>query len=213
MKRMISLSAVLLAFGFVGAAADPSPTRQARSVPAFHAIDLAGVIEVEVTIGKPASVEVTGDAALFDKVITTVKDGVLVVDTRLSHHDQRGRHQLKALVTTPSLTSLAVSGAGDIKVAGIANDDLTLTVPGVGAITATGSTSVLHVKVGGAGEVAAKDLAAKDATVEVSGTGDATVRATQSLDARISGAGSIEVHGRPARIKKSVTGVGDIRIR
>jgi hypothetical protein len=33
-----------------------------RTVPAFHAIEVAGVIAVDVTVGKAASVKVTGDA-------------------------------------------------------------------------------------------------------------------------------------------------------
>jgi hypothetical protein len=127
------------------------------------------------------------------EVITTVKNGVLVIDTKFPQHDRHGHHHLKALVTAPDLTSIAISGTGAMKVTGITNDRLSISVPGTG-------------------EVAAKELAAKDATVEISGTGSATLRATQSLDATITGTGSIDVHGRPARVKKAVTGLGSIHI-
>jgi hypothetical protein len=178
-------------------------------VPEFHAIELAGTLEAAVTIGKPASVELTGDADLLDKVITTVKSGVLVLDTRFPEHDH-GNHHMKALVTVPDLSSIAISGTGSMKVTGIANESLAISLPGTGAVTVVGTTGALHVIVDGTGQVAAKDLAAKAVTVEVSGTGQATLRASQSLDATISGTGSIEVHGRPARVKKSVTGLGSI---
>jgi len=207
----VAAAALVLASGRVSA--DSKSASATRSVPEFHAIDLAGTLEVEVTVGKPVSVELTGDADLLDKVITTVKNGTLVIDTKFPEHDRHGHHHLKATVTAPDLTAIAISGTGAMKVTGIANDKLSISLPGTGSVTATGSTGALHVAVDGTGEVAAKELAAKDATVEVGGTGSATLRATQSLDATISGTGSIDVHGRPARVKKAVTGLGSIHIR
>jgi hypothetical protein len=207
---LAAAAALVLAAGLVNA--DSRSAGATRSVPEFHAIDLAGTLEVEVTAGKPVSVELTGDADLLDKVITTVKNGVLVIDTKFPPHDRHGHHHLKALVTAPDLTSIAISGTGAMKVTGIANDRLSISVPGTGSVTAAGSTGALHVVVDGTGEVAAKQLAAKDTTVEVSGTGSATLRATQSLDATITGTGSIDVHGHPARVKKAVTGLGSIHI-
>lgn len=199
-------------FAFAISHADPGSASAHRNVSEFHAIELAGTLQVEVAVGKPASVELTGDADLLDKVSTTVKGGVLVIDTRFPQHDH-GDHHMKAFVTAPDLSSIAISGTGAIKVTGIANDSLAISLPGTGAVTATGSTGTLHVKVDGTGQVSAKDLAARDATVEVGGTGQATLRASQSLEATITGTGSIDVHGRPARIKKSVTGLGSIHVR
>ena len=76
-----------------------------------------------------------------------------------------------------------------------------------------GSTGSLRVDVGGTGEVMAKELTAKSANVDVSGTGSATLYVTESVQADVTGTGSIEVHGKPAKVKKSVSGVGSIRIR
>jgi hypothetical protein len=183
-----------------------------RNVPRFHAIDLAGTLEVEVSVGKPASLELVGDADLLDKVITTVKDDVLVIETRFPKHDH-GHHQMKVLVTAPDLTALEISGTGAMKVTGIANEGLAISLSGTGALTAAGSTGALRVRVDGTGQVAAKDLAARTATVEVGGTGQATLRASESLDATITGTGSIDVLGHPARVRKSVSGLGSIHLR
>jgi hypothetical protein len=46
-----------------------------------HALAVPGTIKVEVTVGKAAGVELRGEADLLAKVTTTVKDGVLVLDT------------------------------------------------------------------------------------------------------------------------------------
>jgi hypothetical protein len=202
---------LLLALAAV-AHAEPTISQQ-RQVGGFHAIDLAGTMEVEVTVGKPASVEVTGDADLIDKVTTKVKDGVLVIDTPdLHHHGHRRDNHLRVIVTAPDLDALMLSGTGAMKVAGIANDRLALDLGGTGALTASGSTGALHVAVGGTGEIAGKQLMAKDVVVDVGGTGSAQLHASRSLDARISGTGSIHVSGHPSQVKRSVSGLGSIHI-
>lgn len=184
-----------------------------RSVGAFHAVDLAGTLEVDVTLGKPASVEVTGDPDLVAKVVTTVKDGVLVISTpELRNHKQRRDSHLRAFVTAPDLTALSISGTGAMKVTGIANDRLAINLGGTGALTASGTTRELVVDVGGTGEVAAKQLTARDVVVDVGGTGAARLFASRSLEARISGTGSVHVSGHPTKIKKSVSGLGSIHV-
>jgi len=207
MKRIVPLFAILLAVR--GAAAEPTTGREARTVEAFHAIELAGTLAVEVTLGKPLGVTITGEPALLDKVVTTVKDGVLVLDTRqkLPH-----RHHLRAIVTAPDLASVSLSGTGGLELSGLANDRFAISLSGTGAITASGTTGALRVTLDGTGQLAADGLAAKAVTVDMGGTGQATLRATQSLDARVSGVGSLEVHGKPATVKKLVTGVGSIHI-
>jgi hypothetical protein len=213
MKRVsswsgLSLFTILLAYGV--SHADAKQGSEARSVPAFHAIELAGTLEVDVTVGKPASVQISGDADMLGKVLTTVKDGVLVIDT---DRDLHRRHlHLRATVTTPDLTAVTLSGTGGMKVTGVANESIALSLPGTGAMTLAGSTGTLRIVVDGTGQIAAKDLAAKAAMVEVSGTGQATLRVTESLIAKVTGTGSIDVHGHPTSVKKSVSGVGSIRI-
>jgi Putative auto-transporter adhesin, head GIN domain len=210
-RASIGLGVPLFALLALGIAhAEPSAT-QSRSVGAFHAIELAGTLEVEVAIGKPASVQITGDADLLDKVTTLVKDGVLVIDT--PHKIARRNYRMRANVTVPDLTSIALSGTGAMKVSGIANENLAIYVPGTGSVTAAGSTRALRVTVDGTGQITAKDLASTTAAVDVSGTGQVKLRASESLEANISGTGAIEVIGKPARIKKSVTGTGSIQVR
>jgi hypothetical protein len=193
--------------------ASAEPASATRSVSDFQAIDLAGTLEIELTVGKPASFVLTGDAELFDKVITKVKSGVLVIETRFERDDHHGRRHLKALVTAPDLKSISITGTGAMKVTGIANESLSISVPGTGAVTVAGQTGTLRVTVDGTGEISAKNLSAKAAIVDVGGTGQATLSTTDSIEATISGTGAIDVHGKPVRVKKTVTGTGSIHIR
>jgi hypothetical protein len=203
----LSLFALMLALG--AAHADPQAS-EPRNVPAFHAVELAGTMEVDVTVGKGQSVQVSGEADLLAKVTTVVKDGVLVVDTP---RDLRRRHHLKVTVTVPELSAVSISGTGDMKISGVASERFAIALSGTGQLTVKGSTGSLRVDVGGTGEIAAKELIAKSANVDVSGTGSATLYVTESVQADVTGTGSIDVHGKPAKVKKSVSGVGSIRIR
>src|SRR5205823_10925356 len=101
----------------------------------------------------------------LDKVVTTVKDGTLVISTpELRNYKHRDIH-LHAIVTAPDLTALSISGTGAMKVTGVANDSLAVSLGGTGALTIAGSTGALRVDVGGTGEVSAKQLTAKDVFV------------------------------------------------
>ena len=211
MKRVIPLvPLVALLLAYRVSHADPQLASEARSVPEFQAIDLAGTLEVEVAIGKPASVVVSGEADLLDKITTTVKNGTLVLDTKLKNH--RNSH-LSARITVPDLTALSLSGTGQLNVSGVANTSLAVDLSGTGSIVLTGSTDAVRATLNGTGDIKAKDLIAKSATIALRGTGSASLHATQSVDARVSGTGSVNVHGHPATVKKSVSGLGSIKIR
>jgi hypothetical protein len=211
MKRAIALIVVLSSAAYDAAYADPQLVSETRSVPDFHAVDLAGVIDVYVTVGQQASVVLSGEPDAIDKVTTKVKDGVLVVATRrdLPKHTQH----LKATVTVPDVTLLSLSGVGDLKVTGIANHSLTVNLSGVGSLKVAGTTGSLRVDTSGTGDVSAKDLAAKASTVVSSGVGDTKVSASESIDATLSGVGDINIYGHPQQVRKSRSGVGDIRFR
>jgi hypothetical protein len=201
---------VLSSAAFDAAHADSQIVSEPRSVPEFQGIDLAGVIDVEVAVGRQASVTISGESDLLDKVKTEVKGGVLVISTRpkLPSHSH-----LKATVTAPDVTSLVLSGVGDLRASGISNDRLTLDLSGVGSLKAAGSTGSLRVSSSGTGDIAAQNLAAKSSTVMSSGVGDTKIQATQSADVTLSGVGDVTVYGHPQQLKKSRSGVGDIRVR
>ena len=205
LPRVIPLFALLLASRLAHADIAKEP----RSVPAFNAVDLAGVLDVEVQLGTSASVEISGEANLLDRVITKVKDGVLVISTKPKLPNNT---HLRAIVTAPDLAALTLSGVGDLRVTGIANDRLAISLTGVGALKVAGTTGNLHVGSSGTGDVSAKQLAAKSSTVMATGVGDTTLQATESLDATLTGVGDINVYGHPPQIKKSRSGVGDIHV-
>jgi hypothetical protein len=207
-SELVALVALLVAAD--RAAADPSLARESRRVPAFHAIELAGVLAAEVAVGRPASVDIVGETGLLAQVRTEVVDGVLVISTRGKLPRQ---HQLRAIIGVPDLDALGLSGTGALAAHGVHNARLAIHLAGTGAIAVDGATDALRVVLDGTGQIDAEQLAAKAVTVDVSGTGNAALRATGSLDARVTGTGSIDVEGKPARVVRHVTGVGSINVQ
>lgn len=193
-----------IALLLVSATASAAP----RDVPAFHALDLAGVIDADVTVGPAARVDITGDPDDVAKVETRVEAGVLVIRTR-----DRIRGKLHATITTPQLTGVGVSGVGTLCVTKISSASFSASLSGVGDVELSGSTRALQATVSGSGALRAKQLAAESTTVELSGAGNATVQATHSLAAAISGVGDIVAYGHPATVSKSITGVGHLAMK
>ena len=64
----------------------------------------------------------------------------------------------------------------------------------------------------GAGDVDADELKAEKATLRIAGAGGISAYVTQEVDASIAGAGGITVKGNPPVFKKSVKGIGRIKI-
>lgn len=187
-----------------------------RKVDAFSSIELTGLMAVEVRIDPATSVDVQGAPHLAKLVSTTVKNGVLVIETPRDFSkrlDGTADHKLKVVVTMPSLKSVAIRGTGEIDVAGLAQKSLDATIAGTGSMRLAGTTDKLRLSVPGTGEVRAKSLVARDVELDIPGTAEASVHATKSFEANVQGTAVVKVHGKPASVKKNVVGTAMIDVK
>jgi hypothetical protein len=203
---MICLAVTTSACGVAQAGPD---TSELRGVSAFHALDIRTVIDVDVAIGSPGKVELRGPKEWLAKLETRVDDGTLTITMT---GNQNNMPKLHAVITMPTLDGIHVSGVSRMHVATLAEKVLEVGVSGAATIDLGGRADTLVVNLSGAGEIQARELATHDATVGVSGAGNATVRATQDVDVSVSGAGTVTVIGKPANVKKHVSGVGTVRV-
>lgn len=178
-----------------------------RTLPAFTAVDLAATNEMTVQVGEPQQVLVRADDNLLDKVVTHVRDGVLVVSDGGSFST---RSPMSVIVTVPSLRSAELSGTGLLTVTGVAATTFTARLPGTGTLIVSGRSERVDASVSGDGALTLGSLFARDATITVRGTGSVTIHVTGSLDATVSGTGAIVYTGHPASVTKNVTGQGSI---
>jgi Putative auto-transporter adhesin, head GIN domain len=181
---------------------------QSRSLLPFTGVDLAGANNVMVRVGARQSVTVHADRNLLGRVTTRVQAGSLVIGT--TPGPLNAKRPMYVAVGVPSIDRLALPGAGNISVTGIDSRILTLVLPGSGTVSTTGTTTRLDVTISGTGTALLSGLIARDAKAVLSGDGSIVLTATHSVDASVSGSGTIVYGGNPALVTKAVTGSGTI---
>ena len=179
---------------------------QARSLPPFGDVDLAGANNVIVHVGMRQSVIVHADTNLLSRVTTQVRSGSLVIGA--TPGPLNAKSPMFVDVNLPSLGAVALQGSGNITVTGISGRTLTAMVQGSGTIDASGTTTRLDVTISGSGTGLLDQLIARDVSASVSGSGSIMLTATHSLNARVSDSGTILYSGNPSRHTTSVTGSG-----
>ena len=171
----------------------------------FDRIDIAGVYELDVTVGGDAySIELSGPESEMDRIEAGVEDGELTLGQRKRTRGEKRfkREGVEAVITLPALRELEISGVVDGTVKGIAAEKFTIDLSGVGDMTLEGTCDELDADVSGVGDLDAEDLICRVVDVDVSGVGDASVHATESVNADITGMGSIDIYGSPTDVKK-----------
>ena len=105
-----------------------------------------------------------------------------------------------------------ISGAGNLSIKNLQADSVDASMSGLGNLELSGKADRQSVSLSGAGNYDGGDLESGSADVRLSGLGNATVWATESLNASISGAGSIGYYGDPD-VDENVSGLGDVTRR
>ena len=173
----------------------------------FDAIELGGAFAVEVRFGDKQKVEVTVDDNLWDNLEAEVSGSTFELGWDKSCDPDE---DCKVVITMRDLKRLEVHGACDATVEDFDGDRFEFNVQGAAELDIDGKVDELEINISGAGEVSARKLKAKHVKVHISGAGEADLYASESIDARISGAGNLDDWGNPDQKKTKVSGVGSI---
>ena len=180
---------------------------ETRNVDDFTEIKFLGAGRIDVTIGEPQALELSGDDNILPLIETEVTGGKLVIKPTRAI---RTTTPLVLTITVPDVTSLQLDGAGDINITGIDNTRLSVEVAGAGNVMLNGQTENLTINLTGAGRANAENLPAGDVLVTLSGVGQVHVNAVDALDVTITGVGSVTYSGNP-EITQNITGLGSLR--
>jgi hypothetical protein len=178
-----------------------------RSVDDFTRVELAGTSKVTVHSGSPKGVVVRGDDNLLHLITTKVTGETLVISQKGDFTSQRG---IEVEVSTPSLEGVKLSGTGSLAVTGVHAERFDVDLTGTGSVDASGTAKRVDLTLSGVGNARLRQLVSADTDVVLSGTGSATVVATKSLKASLSGSGSVTYYGLPQHVKTKITGTGAI---
>jgi hypothetical protein len=81
-----------------------------RSIPEFHSLHVSGLAVVYLSQGETGKARLAVSGMPIEDVLTTVEGGVLTVTTRGQHNGE----SIKVYVSSPSLQSISVDGAGQL---------------------------------------------------------------------------------------------------
>lgn len=183
----------------------------------FDQIIVSGVIDAEFVQGEFAPISIQADENLFDH-ITVEKVGNAL---KLSSKNISKATVLKAVVTLPELSKIAISGASGantrttfkgknliIDISGASDceldvdyDDIYSSVRGASSLDLSGNCKEYKSKVSGASDLHADNLISKDVYLEVSGASDANVHATDLLIYDVSEASDVDFNHSPSPTK------------
>lgn len=234
-KKRLVLALLLLAAIVSVTACDVSFTRgsgdlitETREVSGFDSIDLSGFGEVNVTQGGGESLTIETDDNVMEHVKAEVSGGTLnlgfedgvnaVLPTRLvftvgvdelTSVSISGSGDIESEMIVTDRFDATISGSGDVQIPELTADAVEARISGAGEIDLGGEAADQNVNIGGSGSYRGGDLRGETVKVTIGGSGNATVWATDSLETNISGSGSVKYYGSPS-VNTSNSGSGDV---
>ena len=205
---------------------------ETRTASGFTGINVRTLGQVILSQGDNESVTVKGSDNIVPLIKTSVRDGVLYIETdeTVAFTGMNTANMLTFTIMVKDLTSLTVSGLADVQMESLSTTDLAvtmsgagnlklnqlkansmnITLSGLGNVDVAGEVTTATIKISGAGGVNAPDLKIKTATVDIPGLGGAKVWVTDRLTGTISGGGDVSYYGNPQADTKT-TGLGSFK--
>lgn len=191
---------------------------QTRDVAAFTKIIVKGAIELELTAGREQSVTVTTRDKYQEKLETYVEDGTLIIDMSDDDDDDKtfnfgDDEDYEVEINVETLAGIEILGAVDAELHDIKAEDFMLDLRGAADLEIEGSCGTFTLDMRGAGDIDADDFECKTVNVDVRGAGAASVYASESVDADVSGVAVVNVYGNPKNVKQDSGGFSKVSIR
>lgn len=206
--------------------------REVRNVSGFTGVSLSVSADIYLTQASDFKVEIEGDADCLEKIETYVEGDILKIKSKDHFNFEFHSKKVKFYISMPQITSLSISGSGDIfaqtaiksddlkikisgsgnvKVDNLSTKNLDLSISGSGDIYMSGMdvAESASYSISGSGDIDNQGLQCKKVEIHVSGSGDVKVWAVDELNARVSGSGDIYYKGRPI-VDAKTSGSGGI---
>lgn len=197
----------------------------------FDKLKLSTVADIQYTPSTDGStsLQLYGPDNIVELVKVEVKDNTLNISMKKKNIK---KSNLKIKISSPTIKALEMhgvgnfsikepfetanltirnSGVGDIKIEQINCTNFDLVTEGVGNIRIIGKTDKAILISKGVGSIDADEFVAREVQTISDGVGSISCHATQAIDAKVNGVGSISYWGNPAEKKLKKNGIGSIK--
>lgn len=214
-----ALLTLLCGAALFSAVAAQAQTRQTRPVAAFQAVHTGGGIDVFLTQGATAAVVVDAASEAQPHILTTVKNGTLVVGWEPNYSWKKmlpgkSTGKVSVYITCPGLSALSVSGGSDARgETAFTADNMRLAASGGGDIQLTLTAKTLTSDASGGSDITVAGRAERQ-KVSVSGGSDYRAFNLQSTMAEVSASGGSDVEvAVDGELKSSASGGSAVRYK
>ncbi|HPM12011.1 MAG TPA: head GIN domain-containing protein [Bacteroidales bacterium] len=203
---------------------------ETREVANFTKLELSNSADVEIVSGDTLLVEVSDYENLLDNIVVETRGSTLVIKNKPLRVALRNSCANIKITMPTSISSVQVSGSGNVTVHDCVSKDLELNISGSGNISAESSEQLETVEaiisgsgnielqgtgtsvdavVSGSGNITCKDFVAQRTDCTISGSGDVKTHTVERLDVTISGSGNVTYYGKPA-VNTRISGSGRV---
>jgi Putative auto-transporter adhesin, head GIN domain len=181
-----------------------------RTLTGFTKVSTSGSTNVFITKGAAFNITVKAYENLIPYLETEVVNGTLEIHYKENTNVKNVNSEV--YVTLPVLTATYISGSANIETDGIFNGStLEASISGSGNITFdAGTYDELNYSSSGSGNLKAFGVTTKHSDISISGSGNAETMATESLNVRISGSGTVYYKGDPETVDTEISGSGKV---
>ena len=210
MNRILLLAAIALVAGCSpGIKGDGVIVTTNAPISEFSVLEVSGAYKIKWSPGKPA-LSISTDQNLLPLITMKVAGNTLEIDQQQNLRPTKG---ITVNVSSASLGTVRLNGAVSLTASNVSAQDLKLECNGACSIRLDGSVTNLKVSFSGASSLSARSLRSQTARIELNGASSVDVTVSESLDASISGAGSVTYGGNPKTVEQKISGVGRIQSR
>lgn len=191
---------------------------ETRAAAGFDRIRITGLGSADIQVGETEGLQIEAEDNILPFIETSVQNGVLVIGTRANTNLNITR-DIHYTIQVKSLSGLEFSGAtlatvsgpvraaafrivltgtGSLTVPDLQAQSLSIKCDGTGCAKLAGQVGELKAELNGTGELASADLQCSSADITSQGIGSATLWVKDTLDAKVSGLGSVRYYGQPS---------------
>jgi hypothetical protein len=195
----------------------------------FNSLEFMGLGNIIITQGDKESLTVEAENNVIENLEVSTQGNTLSIGFKNRFINIIPTKPINYYLTVKDLREIKISGAGNVKCeqlttrdmrilsSGLGNmemqlaaEELQVDISGAGKIVISGEVKTQFITISGAGAYEAFNLESSDCKISISGVGKAELNASDTLDIRMSGLGSIEYKGNP-EVAQNISGGGKIK--